>query len=243
MLFLPSDAEDATQEILTKVVTHLKSFRFEGKFEGWVLKIAANHLKTAMKGRVEKRELTMEKASEVIDRAEAMGWFSGPLEAPEPLLTLEMHLACTQALLLALDRPHRLALILGVIMECSSSEAAYILDIPPATYRQRLSRARKRVLDFLSANCGLFDGANRCRCEGILTNHVKRGWIDPKRPLFVSASAEGKPLDGLGRYLKELDKLSRVSAFFKYFPRPECATDFAKTVKGMLESKDFLVLS
>ena len=243
MLFHPSDAEDATQEILTKIVTHLKSFRFEGTFNAWALQIAANHLKTMRKSRAEKRELTMEKAYEVIDKAEAMGWFSEPLEAPEPLMTLEMHLACTQALLLVLDRPHRLAFILGAVMDCSSTEGASILEISPATFRQRLSRARKKVLDFLSANCGLFDESNRCRCEGILTNHVKRGWIDPNHPLFASHCADRNPPATLRKALKELDKLSRISSFFKFFPRPECSTDFARTVKGIIDSNAFLVLS
>jgi len=185
----------------------------------------------------------MEKAHAVIDRAEAMGWFSEPLEAPEPLLTLEMHLACTQALLMALDRPHRLVFILGTIMDCSGTEGAAILEISPATFRQRLSRARKRIVDFLSTNCGLFEEANRCRCEGILTNHLKRGWIDPKNPMFVADCADKDPLADLKKAMRELDRLSRISSFFKFFPRPECSTDFAKAVRGIIESNAFLVLS
>ncbi|RJR39654.1 MAG: sigma-70 family RNA polymerase sigma factor [Desulfobacteraceae bacterium] len=243
MLFLPSDAEDATQEILTKIVTHLKSFRFEGSFKAWAMQIAANHLSTMRRARAEKREVTMEKAYEVIDRAEAMGWFSEPLEAPEPLLTLEMHLACTQALLMALDRPHRLVFILGTIMECSSTEGAAILEISPAAFRQRLSRARKRIVDFLSANCGLLDEGNRCRCEGILTNHLKRGWIDPKQPMFAAGCADRDPLTTMKKAMKELDRLSRISAFFKFFPRPEGSTDFSKTIRKIIDSNTYLVLS
>ncbi|MFR6333233.1 MAG: RNA polymerase sigma factor [Eisenbergiella sp.] len=39
------DAEDATQEILLKVMTHLSSFRGESAFTTWVFRIAVNHLK------------------------------------------------------------------------------------------------------------------------------------------------------------------------------------------------------
>ena len=44
MLYQPSDAEDATQEILIKIVTRLESFRQESTFDTWAMKIASNHL-------------------------------------------------------------------------------------------------------------------------------------------------------------------------------------------------------
>lgn len=36
MLFIPADAEDASQEILVKVITHLGTFKEESRFEAWV---------------------------------------------------------------------------------------------------------------------------------------------------------------------------------------------------------------
>ena len=44
-----ADAQDATQEILLKVVTHLSSFRGESRFSTWVFRIAVNHLKSYRK--------------------------------------------------------------------------------------------------------------------------------------------------------------------------------------------------
>ena len=43
------DAEDATQDILLKVITHLSSFKGESSFSTWVFSIAANHLKNYQK--------------------------------------------------------------------------------------------------------------------------------------------------------------------------------------------------
>ena len=45
MLGTFADAEDATQDILLKVMTHLSTFRRESSFSTWVFSIAANHLK------------------------------------------------------------------------------------------------------------------------------------------------------------------------------------------------------
>jgi RNA polymerase sigma factor (sigma-70 family) len=46
MLGNPEDAEDETQEILIKIITHLSGFREESAFSSWVYRIACNHLLT-----------------------------------------------------------------------------------------------------------------------------------------------------------------------------------------------------
>ena len=43
MLGTFADAEDATQDILLKMITHLSSFRGESSFTTWVFGIAVNH--------------------------------------------------------------------------------------------------------------------------------------------------------------------------------------------------------
>lgn len=43
------DAEDASQDILLKVMTHLSSFKGESAFTTWVFRIAVNHLKDYQK--------------------------------------------------------------------------------------------------------------------------------------------------------------------------------------------------
>src|SRR5499427_4312414 len=53
MLGHPADAEDAAQEILVIVVTHLGSFRGESAIKTWVCRIAANHLARVRRGRRE----------------------------------------------------------------------------------------------------------------------------------------------------------------------------------------------
>ena len=46
MLYNPSDAEDASQEILLKIITHLGTFRGESAFTTWMFRVAVNHLLT-----------------------------------------------------------------------------------------------------------------------------------------------------------------------------------------------------
>jgi DNA-directed RNA polymerase specialized sigma24 family protein len=64
---------------------------------------------------------------------------------------------CTQAMLLCLDREHRIAYVLGDGLELNSGEAANICEISPAAFRKRLQRARERIQAFMQAHCGLLD--------------------------------------------------------------------------------------
>ncbi|MCP4578204.1 MAG: RNA polymerase sigma factor [Deltaproteobacteria bacterium] len=244
MVFHPADAEDSTQEILIKVITHLESFRFEDPFNAWAMKIAANHLKSVRKGHMEKREFTMEKVQGIVDHAAALGWLSELPEAPDPVMEVEVRSACTQAMLLALGRGHRMAFILGVIMDVTSSEGAFILGISSAAYRKRLSRARRKVTDFLNRSCGIFDDANPCHCNAVLKGHVERGWVNPQKPLFVGENREG--LEGnevLGAYMMELDELGRLATFYKASVLGEETADFSGMVKELVEEGEYRVFS
>lgn len=63
-------------------------------------------------------------------------------DAPAPeataetaLLLEEVKIGCTLGMLTCLDRPHRLAYILGEILEMDGDEAARVLAIRPAAFR------------------------------------------------------------------------------------------------------------
>jgi DNA-directed RNA polymerase specialized sigma24 family protein len=53
MLYHPQDAEDATQEILVKVMTRLSSFEGRSSFRTWLYRIVVNHVLNMKRGRVE----------------------------------------------------------------------------------------------------------------------------------------------------------------------------------------------
>jgi RNA polymerase sigma factor (sigma-70 family) len=160
MLGSPSDAEDATQEILIRCVTNLDAFRGESSFRTWVYRVASNQLLKTRKRAAETR----------FDSFEAMGEFleEGIAEDRPALedqqLVHEAKLICTSQMVLRLDRDHRLAFILGEVLELSSDEGAAVLEIAPEAFRKRLSRARTRMAEFTRGICGLVDESKPCRC-------------------------------------------------------------------------------
>src|SRR5712671_4400992 len=64
MLWNREDAEDATQEILVRVVTQLSSFNFRSRLKTWVYRVAVNHLLDRKRSAVERMELNFVRLSE-----------------------------------------------------------------------------------------------------------------------------------------------------------------------------------
>ena len=60
MLGTFADAEDASQDILLKTITHLSSFRGDSSFTTWVFCIAVNHLKNYKKNMIARCTLRFE---------------------------------------------------------------------------------------------------------------------------------------------------------------------------------------
>ena len=77
-------------------------------------------------------------------------------------------------MLLCLDREHRMAYILGEVLELSSDQAAELCGIAPGAFRKRLQRARERIQRFMEGHCGLLDPANPCRCRRRIGAAIQR---------------------------------------------------------------------
>jgi RNA polymerase sigma factor (sigma-70 family) len=207
MLGHPADAEDAAQEILVIVLTHLVSFRGESSLRTWVWRIAANHLSQVRRGR---RETI---AFEMLDERLRTGLRKETEDAADPeaeALTRELRLRCTESMLLSLDREHRIAYVLGDIFNLSGEDAAEILDIDAAAYRKRLSRARSRLYEFMRGWCGVYDPANSCRCAAQTSAAAERGIIAPE-DLYMSKQMSRPTKTVLARAADEVTHLLQVA--------------------------------
>lgn len=181
MLANPSDAEDAAQEIIVKVITNLGGLRDRNAGGAWALRIAFRHLvHERRRGRVESARLTFRSFGE--DILDGLAPVAQPVaDAEREALVAQVKIGCTLALLTCLSRPLRGAYILGEVYEVSDVEAAQILDIENAAYRQRLRRARAMVVAFTRKYCGLVDPAAPCRCAGRLDKALALGRVEEGR--------------------------------------------------------------
>jgi RNA polymerase sigma factor (sigma-70 family) len=238
MLWHPADAEDATQEVLVKVATHLSGFRREASFRTWVLRIASNHLLTTRRRRAERERLTFPlfgaQLAEGLDEPVAAG-----ADVDEGLLVEEVKIGCTQAMLLCLDRDHRLAYLLGSVFGLGGEEAAYVLGVEPAAYRKRLQRARDRIRSFMAGHCGLVDPANPCRCRRRLGRAVAAGRVDPGNLLFATHPRRDGPL---GRPIAEMEALHRAAEELHRAPAYAAPERLAEHLRRVLRAGRLAVL-
>src|SRR6516225_8687837 len=185
MLYHPQDAQDATQEILIKILTRLSSCAGRRSFRTWLYRIVVNHLLNTRRSRVEDPAISFRLYGEELDK-------TPDLDLPDPkdgspdanLLVTEAMLACTSGMLLCLDREQRLAYILGAIFALSDTVAAEVLEITAENFRQRLARARRDLRNFMNDKCGLVNQANPCRCSKKTRGFIQAGHVDPDNLLF-----------------------------------------------------------
>lgn len=205
-------AEDATQEILIKATTHLAAFEGRSRFSTWLYRIAANHLMNVRRSEMEENNMTFRDMGRSLDDcidAEIPDPRSLPVETG--LLVEEAKLGCITAMLMCLDRPQRLAFILGEIFGVSSEVGAEVLDVSRDNFRQLLSRARRDLYQFMNEKCGLVNEENPCRCSKKATAFMQHGWLDPANRQFtaqrIAAVREVAP-----HRLAELDEIDRAHA-------------------------------
>ena len=236
MLGYPADAEDAAQEVLVKVVTRLDSFRQESAFTTWVYRVAANHLLTTRKRMAENQTLSFEDYEAILETERAAEWQESVPEAERSLIVQEMMLSCTHGMLLCLDRAHRITYILSEVFDVTSQQGAYILDISPAAYRKRLSRARERLQTFMLKNCGLVNPDNPCHCDRIAPHAIRAKVIDPKNLHFSGHRCRAR-WGGLStEHLQELDSLQRVAALYQNHPDYAAPETFLESLKQLVDS-------
>ncbi|MBN9661390.1 MAG: RNA polymerase sigma factor [Acidobacteria bacterium] len=162
MLCNREDAEDATQEILVRVVTRLSQFDRRSKLKTWAYRVAVNYILDVKKSAVERLHLSFERFAEDLTGGLDL---EAPSETEHSLLIEEIKVGCTLAMLQCLDRPHRLAYVLGEIMELPGPEAAEALNILPDLFRKRLQHARAAILTFTRQYCGLASDTATCKCN------------------------------------------------------------------------------
>lgn len=201
-----ADAEDATQEILIRVVTRLASWRGEASLVTWAYRIAVNYIVDLRKrSALERRGLTFAAYREEL--ADGLGpAYDGP---DAELLAEEVRLRCMQAMVQCLDRADRVAFVLGEVFQLPSDEAAWVIGATPAAYRKRLERARRRIRAFLRSNCGLVDPANPCRCSRRVGTAIAAGRLGSGRPMLATHPTSGA-VKGARTQMHELHDVAAV---------------------------------
>lgn len=237
MLQSPMDAEDATQEILIRLVTHLGQFRGESSFSTWMYRVTTNHLLNQRQRRKDAQHMSFDGLSQQIQQGVALAD-----QNPEELyvqdeLVEETRRSCTLGMLQCLNADERMVIILGELLEVSSDEAATILDISAAAYRKRLSRARQQLVGFVAGNCGIVNPANPCRCHRLAGVKRQVGLLNPDALLYAQIH-DAKSQQALTEAQRpELDMDCRTIELLRAHPGYATRSDLASMIEHIVSAQ------
>ncbi|ELR72099.1 RNA polymerase sigma-54 factor RpoN [Fulvivirga imtechensis AK7] len=196
------DAEDATQEILIKVITNLSKYDGRSKLNTWVYRVATNYLINRKQSILE-RELTSFDAF-----AQGLNTYSAPMAYDEPdkdILDKELKTGCTLAMLQCLNRDLRIAFILGSVLKIKSNVAANIVLTTPENFRKRLEKSRNLIGEFLAGHCGVYNSSNKCRCHKRINTAIKCGQINRNKLNFA---------DKVEKYNEEMEEIDSLTGIY-----------------------------
>lgn len=221
MLGTFADAEDAAQDILLKMITHLSSFRGDSAFTTWVFRIAVNHLKNYKKHMFARFPLSFEYYGDDIENGKIQDVPDLTQNVEKELLAEELKMSCTNVMLQCLDTESRCIFILGTMFQLDSRIAGEILEMTPEAYRQRLSRARRKMADFLGQYCGEY-GGGRCKCKDRVNYAIQNHRIHPLQLDYTAASEiPVQTIVDVKNAMEEIDGLSQDFSFCKPYRSPE----------------------
>ena len=239
MLGTFADAEDATQDILLKMITHLSTFRGESAFTTWVFRIAVNHLKNYKKHMFAHAGLSFACYGEDIENGKIQDVPDVTQNVEKDILAEELKMSCTNVMLQCLDTESRCIFILGTMFQVDSRITGEILEITPEAYRQRLSRVRRKMADFLGQYCGEY-GSGRCRCKDRVNYAIQNHRINPLQLCYTTA--EEAPVETMLAVKNAMEQLDDLSIEFSFCKAYRSTGRTKQLIQELLNSPQFSLI-
>lgn len=230
MLLFTEDAEDATQEILVKVITHLSTFKQESQFKTWVYRISTNYLLNAKGKKSKEFAMSFDNYENLIDSGQSITVLHSKNEGELLLLEEEVKVSCTHGLLLCLNENSRMVYILGEILEFNSLEGAEILNITPENFRKQLSRSRTKIRNFLLKKCGLANPNKPCRCAKKIDFLINLQAINPKKLRFAHLTNRSIDL------VEKIAFLEKSTAIYRSVPPFDTPENIVNKIKAIINT-------
>lgn len=239
MLGSPHDAEDASQEIMIKIITQLSTFRKESAFSTWVYRIAANYLINCKKSMFAQHPLSFEYYAEDTKAGFIPNTVDLTQNVDESILAEELKLSCTNVMLQCLDPESRCIFVLGVMFKADSKVCGEILGLTPEAYRKRLSRIRKTVATFLSDYCAL-SKTGSCNCRKRVGYAIKTHRLNPQN-LEYSDLKRLPDTDTLG-FTQAMEEMDELSLIFANLPKYRSPQDTKVFFEQLMESGNMNII-
>ena len=158
-------AKEAAQEAWYAVIKSISSFRGDSKLSTWIYSVVSLTIKKFLRD----ERVYNSRILKTLYHGED---FDPPVEVDfdKSLWVKEMCDRCMTGVLHCLEPDIRLAFIFRDVTELSYPEIARIMKTEETTVRKQISRARKRIKNFLNGECGLTRPGAICKCR--MNRHI-----------------------------------------------------------------------
>jgi RNA polymerase sigma factor (sigma-70 family) len=185
MVLSPMDAEDITQDLLIKLITNLGKFESRSEFRTWLYRMVVNHILNLKKRDLENIVTTFNNYFADIEKVADYTYLADE-DTQMQASYEEVKISCTAGMLLCLDREQRMIFVLGDIFEMDHNLGADVFNISAENFRQKLSRSRKELYNWMNNKCSLVNTENPCKCPKKTRGFIELGYVDPKALKFNS---------------------------------------------------------
>jgi RNA polymerase sigma-70 factor (ECF subfamily) len=228
------------REIVTE--TYLRAFIGADKLptdaaqqEPWLLKITAH---VCEKRLGDATEVSFDLLDETL-RSEATrtAEVRSLTDPQKNFLLWELKQGCMTSVVNCLSPGERIAFVMSTIMHVPEEDAAKTLGISASAYKVRLSRARKKVSDYLAPRCEHVDPRNPCRCPSRVGVALNRGFLPPPPNALVNLRPTygrfGSTVDGEDAPLRD------VMTIYGSLPEPDPPDDLPAELLKKLASPEW----
>lgn len=234
------EAQDTTQEVLLKTLSRLSTYdESKAAFRTWLYRITFHHFLNAKQNAYEKNITGFPVFYDLIESVPSQDLN----EHEEKALALDVQeslVSCTAGMIMCLDREQRLVYIVGDVFEIGHVLAAEALEITPDNFRQRLSRARRDLHEWMHRRCGLVNLDNPCRCPKKTKGFIAKGWVNPDNRKWHSgkySKIHGVVQSRMEEVLLARDRL--YNQIFKEHPYKQPAVGADALMAGILDDPTF----
>ncbi len=155
------------------------------------------------------------------------------------MIISDLAIGCVMGTLLCLERQQRVAFLLAIAFGATDVMGAEILDISRDAFRKTLSRARAKLHQYMSGNCGLYNPEAPCRCRKKAPAFIASGAYTSDRTTFHrdgGARLEEIVGEKIARFGDEIyDEYARLFRGHPFYD-PPAATAW---LKELLERREF----
>ncbi|MBT8492389.1 MAG: hypothetical protein KJO07_04965, partial [Deltaproteobacteria bacterium] len=150
----------------------------------------------------------------------------------------EMKQGCMTAVVNCLSPGERAAFTLANIICMEDADAAQTLGITKSAYKVRLSRAQKKITDYLAPRCEHVDPLNPCRCPARVGTAVRKGFIRSTGEVQIRSAVEPFGRYGAGPGNEDAP-LRDVQSIYRNLPLPDPPEDLRERIVAKLEAGDW----